>query len=97
MAMTVMNKFVASEDAVEPLLEELAARFPERPNWAPADMEVVLVEALAVVLDQLADMQDRVQAEAFLETAHHNASVSYDGFFYHVDTLVVTVKSLVEN
>jgi hypothetical protein len=57
------------------MLEELAARFPERRNWTPADMEVVLVEALAVVLDQMADMQDRIQTEAYLETARRPASV----------------------
>lgn len=51
------------------MLEELAARYPERPNWTPADMEVVLVETLAVVLDQLSDMNDRIQAESFLQTA----------------------------
>ncbi len=57
------------------MLEELAARFPERRRWSPADMEVVLVEALAVVLDQLSDMLDRVQAEAYLETARRPDSV----------------------
>jgi len=57
------------------MLEELAARFPERRNWTPADMEVVLVETLAVVLDQLADMQDRIQAEAYLETARRPDTV----------------------
>ena len=57
------------------MLEELAARFPERRNWTPADMEVVLVEALAVVLDQLSDMQDRIQAEAFLESARRPDTV----------------------
>jgi hypothetical protein len=57
------------------MLEELAARFPERRNWTPADMEVVLVEALSVVLDQLSDMQDRIQAEAFLETARRPDTV----------------------
>lgn len=57
------------------MLQELAARFPERRRWSPADMEVVLVEALAVVLDQLSDMSDRVQAEAFLETARQPESV----------------------
>lgn len=57
------------------MLEELAARFPERRNWTPADLEVVLVEALAVVLDQLADMQDRIQAEAYLETARRPDTV----------------------
>lgn len=57
------------------MLEELAARFQERDSWAPADMEVVLVETLAVVLDQLSDMLDRVHAEAFLETARRPDSV----------------------
>ena len=57
------------------MLEELAARFPERKRWTPADMEVVLVEALAVVLDQLADMQDRIQAETTLETARRPDTV----------------------
>ncbi len=57
------------------MLEELAARFPERTRWTPADMEVVIVEALADVLDQLSDMTDRVAAEAFLETARRPDSV----------------------
>ncbi|MHC4308363.1 MAG: hypothetical protein ACYSSN_00325 [Planctomycetota bacterium] len=51
------------------MLEELAARFPERKRWTPADLEVVLIEAMATILDQLSDMADRVAAEAFLETA----------------------------
>ena len=46
------------------MLEELAACFPERTRWTPADMEVVIVEVLADVLDQLSDMADRVAAEA---------------------------------
>ena len=57
------------------MLEELAARFPERTRWTPADMEVVIVEVLADVLDQLSDMTDRVAAEAFLETARRPDSV----------------------
>jgi hypothetical protein len=57
------------------MLEELAARFPERNRWTAADLEVVLVEALAAVLDQLSDMLDRVAAEAVLETARQPASV----------------------
>jgi hypothetical protein len=57
------------------MLEELAARFPERSRWTPADLEVVLVEALAAVLDQLSDMLDRVSAEACLETARRPESV----------------------
>jgi hypothetical protein len=57
------------------MLEELAARFPERTRWTPAAMEVVLLEVLAAVLDQLSDMADRVAAEAFLETARRPESV----------------------
>ena len=57
------------------MLEELAARFPERRSWTPADMEVVLVETLSVVLDQLSDMHDRIQAESFLETARRPDTV----------------------
>lgn len=57
------------------MMEELAARFTERRRWAPADMEVVIVEALSVVLDQLSDMLDRVHGEAFLETARRPKSV----------------------
>jgi len=57
------------------MLEELAAKFPERKRWTPADIEVVLVEALAAVLDQLSDMADRVASEAFLETARRPDSV----------------------
>jgi hypothetical protein len=57
------------------MLEELFARFPERDRWTDGDLEVVLVEALAAVLDQLSDMADRVAAEAFLETARRPESV----------------------
>lgn len=57
------------------MLEELVARFPERTRWTPADMEVVLVEALSALLDQLADMLDRVTAEAYLESARRPESV----------------------
>lgn len=57
------------------MLEELAARFPERRRWTPADLETVLVEAFSTVLDQLSDMADRVAAEASLETASRPDSV----------------------
>ncbi|BBO89459.1 hypothetical protein [Desulfosarcina ovata] len=57
------------------MLEELAARFPERQRWTPGDFEVVLVEILAAVLDQLSDMADRTAAEAMLETARRPESV----------------------
>lgn len=57
------------------LLEELAARFPERSRWTPADVEVTLIEALAAVADQVSDMTDRVASEAYLETARRPESV----------------------
>jgi len=57
------------------MLEELAARFAERTRWTPADMEVVLVELLAALLDQLSDMLDRVSGETYLETARRPDSV----------------------
>ncbi len=57
------------------MLEELAARFPERKRWTPADLEVVLIEVMAAILDQLSDMADRVAAEAYLETARRPETV----------------------
>lgn len=57
------------------MLEELAARYPERTRWTPADLEVVIVEVLATVLDQLSDQLDRVTSEAYLETARRPESV----------------------
>ncbi|MFV8753963.1 hypothetical protein ACNOYE_25745 [Nannocystaceae bacterium ST9] len=57
------------------MLEELAARFPQRKRWTAADVEVVIVEALANQLDQLSDMADRVVAERVLETARRPESV----------------------
>jgi hypothetical protein len=57
------------------MLEDLAARFPERTRWTAADLEVVIIEAFAAVLDQLSDMLDRVAAEGTLETARRPDSV----------------------
>lgn len=57
------------------MLEELAARFPERTRWTPADMEVVLVEILAALADQLSDMLDRIATEGYLATAKRPESV----------------------
>ncbi len=57
------------------MMEELAARLPQRKRWTPADVEVALVEVLATLLDQLSDMLDRISAEAFLETARRPQSV----------------------
>ncbi len=57
------------------MLAELRTRFPERQRWTPADMEVVLIEALAAVLDHLSDMADRVAAESSLLTARRAESL----------------------
>ncbi|MEM9292164.1 MAG: hypothetical protein AAGD01_10825 [Acidobacteriota bacterium] len=57
------------------LAQELTARVPERGALTPADLEVILTEALAVVLDQLSDQLDRVAGERFLETARRPESV----------------------
>jgi hypothetical protein len=57
------------------MLEELSARYPERTHWTPGDLEVVLVEIMAALLDQLSDMADRVAQEGMLETARRPASV----------------------
>ena len=57
------------------MMEELAARFAERKRWTPADIEVIFVEALAVVLDQMSDTLDRVHTEAYLDSARSPESV----------------------
>ncbi len=57
------------------MMEELAARFPDRKRWTPADLEVVLIEVMATILDHLSDMADRVAAEAYLETARRPETV----------------------
>ncbi len=71
------------------MLEELAARFPERRRWTPADLEVVLVEVLATILDLLSDMADRVAAEAYLETARRPESVRRLLRFIGYDSIAV--------
>lgn len=57
------------------MITDLSARFPDRRQWNPADLEVALVETLAAMLDWLSDMNDRVAAEATLETARRPRSV----------------------
>ncbi len=57
------------------MLEDLASRFPDRRRWTPGDIEVVLVEVLAAALDELSHDLDRLQREAYLETARNPASV----------------------
>jgi hypothetical protein len=66
------------------MMEELASRFPERKRWTAADMEVVIVEAFAAMLDQFSDATDKVFSEGMLETARQPQSVrrllSFIGF-----------------
>ena len=57
------------------MLEEIAARFPDRRRWTPADMEVVIVEVLAALMDQLSDATDKAFMEGALETARMPVSV----------------------
>jgi len=71
------------------MLEELAARFPERKRWTPADLEVVLIEVMATVLDHLSDMADRVAAEAYLETASRPETVRQLLSFIGYDAVAV--------
>ncbi len=75
------------------MLEELAARFPERKRWTPADMEVVLVEVMATILDHLSDMVDRVAAEAYLETARRPETVLQLLHFIGYDAVAVARKN----
>jgi hypothetical protein len=57
------------------MLQELAARFPERRRWTPADVEVTLAEVLAFALDQLSDALDRAAAEGYLDSARRPQSL----------------------
>ena len=57
------------------MLEELVARFPERSRWTAADIEVVLIEVMAAMLDQFSDAADKVFREGVLETAQQPPSV----------------------
>ncbi len=54
---------------------ELQDRFPERTRWTTGDVETVLIDVLAMALDQLSDMADRVSTEAYLVTARRVESV----------------------
>lgn len=74
------------------MLEELSARFPERTRWTPADLEVVLVEVMASVLDQLSDMLDRVATEAYLETARRPETVRQLLNFIGYDAVSVALQ-----
>ncbi len=57
------------------MLQELAARYPQRQRWTAADVEVALVEVLSFALDQLSDALDRAASEAWLETARRPESL----------------------
>lgn len=79
------------------MLEELAARFPERTRWTEADIEVVLVEGLASALDQLSDMADRVAVEAYLDTARRPESVRRLLGFIGYDAVRESDQALVDD
>ncbi|TRD16106.1 hypothetical protein [Palleronia caenipelagi] len=57
------------------MMEELAHRFPDRRRWTPADLEVVIIEALAAAIDRLSHTLDIVYNEHFLTTARRPESV----------------------
>lgn len=57
------------------MMQELAARFPDRRRWTAADVEVTIVELLAAALDRAGHALDRVQAERFLDSAARPQSV----------------------
>ena len=57
------------------MMQELASRFPDRRRWTAADMEVVIVEALAAGLDRASHALDRVQGERFIDSARRPGSV----------------------
>jgi hypothetical protein len=57
------------------MLQGLAARFPERRRWTPADVEVALAEVLAFALDQISDSLDRAAAEGYLQSARRPESL----------------------
>lgn len=59
------------------MLEDLAARRPDRTRWTAADLDVTLVEAVAVALDELSDLADRVATESYVETARRPATVRW--------------------
>lgn len=76
------------------LMEELAARYPERTRWTPADMEVVIVEVIASLLDRYSNTLDVVHGEAKLETARRPESVRRLLAFIGYDATLETPKAL---
>jgi hypothetical protein len=75
-------------------MEELAARYPERSRWTPADMEVVIVELIACLLDRYSNTLDVVQGEAKLETARRPESVRRLLAFIGYDATIETPRAL---
>ncbi|OGO54591.1 MAG: putative baseplate assembly protein [Chloroflexi bacterium RBG_16_72_14] len=57
----------------------IAAMMDRVPGWRPtseADLDETLIELLSVRADELADLQDRVMAEAYLGTARKRVSIA---------------------
>jgi hypothetical protein len=75
-------------------MEELAASYPERSRWTPADMEVVIVELIACLLDRYSNTLDVVQGEAKLETARRPESVRRLLAFIGYDATIETPRAL---
>lgn len=57
------------------MLDRLSALMPQWKERSPADLGVMLVEALAYTADQLSYQQDAVATEAYLGTARRRVSV----------------------
>jgi predicted phage baseplate assembly protein len=57
------------------MLDRMSALMPQWKERSPADLGVMLVEALAYTADQLSYQQDAVATEAYLGTARRRVSV----------------------
>ena len=57
------------------MLDRMSALMPEWTERSPADLGVMLVEALAYTADQLSYQQDAVATEAYLGTARRRVSI----------------------
>ena len=80
------------------MMEELAHRFPGRHRWGPADLEVVIVEALAAALDRLSHTLDVIAAEKTLATARRPESLrrllQFIGYDAHANTPAAALARL---
>ena len=75
------------------VMEELAARYPERVRWTPADMEVLITEVIASLLDRYSQTLDVVHGEAKLESARRPESLRRLLAFIGYDATLETPKA----